>query len=338
MIFWWLLISVFLISSALTLVLRRYALAKSLMDIPNKRSSHSIPTPRGGGVAIVVTFALSLPVLVSLNLVAVQQLYGLLGAGVLIAVIGFADDHGHIAAKWRLVGHFIAAVWALFWLNGLGSIKFLGATIDLGWFGNVLAVFYLVWMLNLYNFMDGIDGLASVQAVFVCVAACFISWLDGHDSLVGGPLLLSAAVAGFLVWNFPPARIFMGDAGSGFLGVTLGILTLNATQEASELMWSWLILLGIFIVDATVTLFRRLSRREKIYQAHRSHAYQFASRHYSSHRKVTLGTLCINLIWVFPMAILVGTGNLDGLTGLVIAYVPLIWLAVKFNAGAREAT
>lgn len=336
MIFWWLLISVFLISSALTLVLRRYALAKSLMDIPNERSSHSIPTPRGGGVAIVVTFALSLPILVSLNLVAVQQLYGLLGAGVLIAVIGFADDHGHIAAKWRLVGHFIAAVWALFWLNGLGSVQLLGTTIDLGWIGNVLAAFYLVWMLNLYNFMDGIDGLASVQAIFVCVAACLISWLSGHSSLIGGPLLLSAAVAGFLMWNFPPARIFMGDAGSGFLGVTLGILALNAGQEAPELLWSWLILLGVFIVDATVTLFRRLSRREKIYQAHRSHAYQFASRHYSSHRKVTLGTLCINLIWLFPMAILVGTGNLDGVTGLVIAYVPLIWLALKFNAGAGE--
>jgi len=337
MIFWWLLLAVFSVSWMLTLILRRYALAKSLMDIPNERSSHSIPTPRGGGVAIVITFSMSLPILASLDLIEVQMLYGLLGAGLLVAVIGFTDDHGHIAARWRLLGHFIASAWALFWLHGLGSIQFFGATFDLGWFGNGLAVLYLVWMLNLYNFMDGIDGLASVQAIFVCIAAGLISWLTGHASLISGPLFLSAAVAGFLVWNFPPARIFMGDAGSGFLGLILGVLTLNAGQQAPELMWSWLILLGIFIVDATVTLFRRLSRKEKIYQAHRSHAYQYASRHYSSHKTVTLGMLCINLLWVLPMALVVGIGSLDGLTGLVITYTPLIWLAVKFNAGVGES-
>ena len=336
MIFWWLLLTVFFVSWALTLILRRYALAKSLMDIPNERSSHSIPTPRGGGVAIVASFALGVPILARLDLIAAQAWYGLLGAGLLVAIIGFADDHGHIAAKWRLLGHFIAATWAMFWLNGLGPIQFFGVIFDLGWLGNILAAFYLVWMLNLYNFMDGIDGLASVQAIFVCVAAGLISWVTGHASLIGVPLLLSAAVAGFLVWNFPPARIFMGDAGSGFLGLVLGILTLDAGKEASELMWSWLILLGVFIVDATITLFRRLTRREKIYQAHRSHAYQHASRHYSSHRTVTLGVLCINLFWVLPIALVVATGDLDGFTGLVIAYTPLIWLAVKFNAGVRE--
>lgn len=336
MIFWCLLLSVFTLSWVLTLVLRRYALAKSIIDVPNERSSHSVPTPRGGGVAIVVAFILALPMLSILGAVNWLVIWGLIGSGSLVAVIGFADDHGHIAARWRLVGHFIAAAWALFWLNGFGSIQFFGATIDLGWWGNLMAAFYLVWMLNLYNFMDGIDGLASVQAIFVCVAACLISWMNGYTSLIGAPLILSAAVAGFLVWNFPPARIFMGDAGSGFLGVTLGILTINAGQKAPELMWSWLILLGIFIVDTTVTLFRRLSCREKVYQAHRSHAYQYASRHYSSHRTVTLGTLFINLIWIFPMATLVGTGYLDGATGLVISYAPLIWLAVRFNAGVRE--
>ncbi|WP_429439848.1 MraY family glycosyltransferase [Pseudomonas sp. BS3782 TE3695] len=333
---WWLLVAVFAVSWVLTLILRRYALAKSLMDIPNERSSHSVPTPRGGGVAIVVAFLLALPALAGMNLLSPAALYGLFGSGLLVAVIGFADDHGHIAARWRLLGHFIAAAWALFWLQGLEPIQFLGATVDLGWFGNILAAFFLVWMLNLYNFMDGIDGLASVQAIFVCAAACLISWLSGHYALIWAPLLLSAAVTGFLLWNFPPARIFMGDAGSGFLGLILATLTLSAGGQAPELMWSWLILLGIFIVDATVTLFRRLSRREKIYQAHRSHAYQHASRYYSSHRTVTLGTLCINLLWMLPIALAVGIGRMDGFIGLVVAYTPLIWLAVKFNAGVRE--
>jgi Fuc2NAc and GlcNAc transferase len=146
MIFWWLLLVVFAVSWVLTLILRRYALVKSLMDIPNDRSSHSIPTPRGGGVAIVMTFAMSLPILASLDLIEVQMLYGLLGAGLLVAVIGFVDDHGHIAARWRLLGHFMAAAWALFWLQGLGPIQFLGATVDLGWFGNILAAFFVVWL------------------------------------------------------------------------------------------------------------------------------------------------------------------------------------------------
>ena len=306
------------------------------MDIPNERSSHSIPTPRGGGVAIVVSFVLALPFLYGFGLLGSGVLCGLLGSGLLVAVIGFADDHGHIAARWRLLGHFVAAIWALFWLGGLAPISLFGMTVDLGWLGGILASVYLVWMLNLYNFMDGIDGLASAQAIFVCLASCLISWLGGHGSLVWGSLLLSAAVAGFLLWNFPPARIFMGDAGSGFLGLILGVMSLNAAWSAPELMWSWLILLGVFTVDATVTLFRRLIRREKVYQAHRSHAYQYAARLYSSHRVVTLGVVCVNLFWVLPLAVLVGVGCLDGLTGLVVAYVPLILLALKFNAGARE--
>lgn len=337
MTFWWLLLLVFAVSWGLTLVLRRYALAKSLMDVPNERSSHTIPTPRGGGVAIVVAFSLALPVLFGLDLLPVGVLYALLGAGLLVAAIGFADDHGHIAAKWRLLGHFIAAVWALYWLNGLAPIQVFGVIVDLGWFGNILAVFYLVWMLNLYNFMDGIDGLASAQAIFVCASGALISWLSGHDTVLWGALLLAAAVVGFFLWNLPPARIFMGDAGSGFLGLVLGALTLAVGSEDSALIWSWLILLGVFIVDATVTLCRRLLRKEKVYEAHRSHAYQFAARYYSSHQSVTSGVILINLVWLLPMAVVVGVGHFDGVVGLIIAYLPLIWLALKFNAGGEES-
>ncbi|MHC8349687.1 MraY family glycosyltransferase [Pseudomonas sp. RT4P38] len=336
MILWCLLLSVFAVSWALTLLLRRYALAKSLMDVPNERSSHSIPTPRGGGVAIVVAFILALPILSILGAVSWPVIWGLIGSGLLVAVIGFADDHGHIAARWRLLGHFAAAAWALFWLNGLPPIDLFGSTVDLGVLGNLLAVIYLVWTLNLYNFMDGIDGLASTQAIFVCAGAGVISWISGHDSVIWAPLLLTAAVAGFLVWNYPPARIFMGDAGSGFLGLVIGILTIQAAWEGSELMWSWLILLGVFTVDATITLLRRLIRKEKIYQAHRSHAYQQAARHYSSHKTVTLGVVGVNLLWVLPMAFLVGTDRLDGFTGLLLTYAPLIWLAIKFDAGVCE--
>ncbi|WP_454846340.1 MraY family glycosyltransferase [Pseudomonas farris] len=332
---WWLLLAVIVVSWGLTLVLRRYALAKCLIDIPNERSSHSVPTPRGGGVAIVTSFLLALPVLSGLELLSPPVLCGLLGSGLLVAVIGFADDHGHIAARWRLLGHFIAAAWALYWLNGLPPIELFGVTVDLGWFGNILALVYLVWMLNLYNFMDGIDGLASAEAISVSLAICLVYWSTGSTGLVWGPLTLAAAVAGFLFWNFPPARIFMGDAGSGFLGVVLGALAIQAAWTAPQLLWSWLILMGVFIVDATWTLVMRLLRGEKIYQAHRSHAYQLASRHFKSHKVITLSVVAINLGWLLPLALWVGAGG-SWFIGIVVAYVPLCLTAWKLKAGKAE--
>jgi len=335
MIVWWLLFAVFAVSWGLTLVLRRYALAKSLMDIPNERSSHTVPTPRGGGVAIVAAFLVALPMLTGLGLLDTSALYALLGSGLLVAVIGFIDDHGHIPARWRLLGHFIAAAWALFWLEGLPPIEFFGIAVDLGWFGSILAAVYLVWMLNLYNFMDGIDGLASAEAISVCLAICVVYWVSGCVELVWGALILVAAVAGFLFWNFPPARIFMGDAGSGFLGVVLGALAIQAAWTEPQLLWSWLILLGVFIVDATWTLFVRLFRGEKIYQAHRSHAYQLASKHFKSHKVITLSIVAINIGWLMPWALWVGVGG-SWLIGIVVAYVPLCLMAWKMSAGKTE--
>jgi Fuc2NAc and GlcNAc transferase len=259
----------------------------------------------------------------------------LLGAGALIAVVGFLDDHGHIAARWRLLAHFGAAIWALAWMGGLPTISLFGNELDLGWFGHLLAALYLVWMLNLYNFMDGIDGIASIEAVCACAGACLVYWLTGHENLMLAPMLLAVAVLGFLYWNFPPARIFMGDAGSGFLGVVIGILSLQAAWAAPEMLWVWLILLGVFVVDATFTLGRRLLRGDKVYEAHRSHAYQFASRVAGRHLPVTLTVMAINLLWLLPIALFVGLG-FDGVLGLLVAYIPLVLLAIKFHAGELE--
>jgi Fuc2NAc and GlcNAc transferase len=149
--------------------------------------------------------------------------------------------------------------------------------------------------------------------------------------------MLAASVAGFLLWNFPPAKIFMGDAGSGYLGIALGILSLQAGWVEPSLFWAWLILLGVFVVDATVTLLRRMLCGERVYEAHRSHAYQYASRQFGRHLPVTLAVVVIDLFWLLPMAIWVGIGGLDGMLGVAIAYLPLIILALKFRAGQAEA-
>lgn len=324
------------ISLLLTSALRRYALSKSLIDVPNARSSHTVPTPRGGGVAIVLSFLFLLPVLPVFSILPWSSTWALMGAGVGIAVLGFLDDHGHIAARWRLLGHFSAAMWALFWLGGIPPLTIMGVTFDMGWVGLVLATLYLVWMLNLYNFMDGIDGLASLEAIFVCLSAALIYALLGLGSLAWAPLLLSCAVAGFLYWNFPPAKIFMGDAGSGFLGVTLGIFSLQAAWASPSLIWVWVILMGVFIVDATFTLIRRLVRGDKVYEAHRSHAYQYASRKFGRHLPVTLTVGLVNVVWLLPVALCVALLGLDGFLGVIIAYIPLILLAWAFQAGAVE--
>ena len=327
---------VFIAAFILTWALRRYALASSLMDIPNDRSSHSVPTPRGGGVAIVLSF---LAVLLWMGLIQWLPwpfVIGIVGAGAAVAVLGFLDDHGHIAARWRLLGHFSSAAWALYWLGGLPPLLVFGYSFDLGVIGHALAAVYIVWLLNLYNFMDGIDGVASVEAICVCFGGALLYLLLDASTLALVPILLAVAVAGFLCWNFPPARIFMGDAGSGFLGVILAILSLQAAWFKAELIWSWVILLGVFVVDATFTLLRRLLRGDKVYEAHRSHAYQYASRQFAAHRPVTLAVMLINLVWLLPMALLVGLGYLDGLFGVLIAYSPLVLLAVKFKAGAQE--
>ncbi|MGE7991607.1 MraY family glycosyltransferase [Pseudomonas sp. NPDC089554] len=333
---YWLIPLVVILSLAMTALLRRYALARSIMDIPNARSSHTLPTPRGGGVAIVVVFLLALPVLAVAGQIDAASLIALFGAGALVAIIGFMDDHGHIAARWRLLGHFCAAIWALAWLGGLPPLQVFGMDLALGWVGHVLAAFYLVWMLNLYNFMDGIDGIASVEAITTCLGACLLYALSGATSLAWAPMLLAGAVLGFLFWNFPPARIFMGDAGSGFLGITLGVLSLLAAWHSSSLFWGWLILLGVFVVDATFTLVRRLVRGEKVYEAHRSHAYQFASRQYGRHLPVTLAVSVINLLWLLPIAAYVVWSQGDGLLWLLIAYAPLVVLAIRYRAGAKE--
>ena len=149
--------------------------------------------------------------------------------------------------------------------------------------------------------MDGIDGIAGIEALSATLSAgLLVIFVLGDHAIADINFLMSAAVAGFLIWNFPPAKIFMGDAGSGFLGLVLGALVLLNTHIAPQMLWVWLILLGVFIVDATYTLIRRLIRGDRIYEAHRSHAYQYASRKYGSHLPVTLAVLAINIFWLAP--------------------------------------
>jgi len=332
---------IFLASIGLTGALRHYALKQGIIDNPNERSSHTIPTPRGGGLSFVITTltALATAYLFKITEFAPQTepFLAIFCSGLLVAGIGFWDDHTHIPAGWRFITHAVAALIGLS-LLGIPEIPLPGTTLNLGLFGYPLGVIGLVWLLNLFNFMDGIDGIAGSEALFVGISAVVIMQFAVSGDFSSPILWLSilmAGAAGFLIWNWPPAKIFMGDAGSGFLGLMLGLFALWSAKLGLSI-WCWVILLALFITDATVTLLIRMKNGERWVEAHRSHLYQQLSRKWGDHRSVTLALIGLNTFWLFPLAWLAATNPKFGLFITLAAYLPLTLLTTKLGAGKRK--
>lgn len=330
-------ISAVVVSALLTGIVRKLALAHGLLDVPNARSSHSAVTPRGGGVSMALVTTAASVVLALLGTLQLNLLVTLVGGGTAVAVIGFLDDRHAASAGIRLAVHFAAAFWALIWIGGLPSLLFDDQILHLGWAGDVLAVLGIVWTLNLFNFMDGIDGIAASEGAFVAGGGALLTLLVGSSagiSAVG--LVLGGTCVGFLLWNWPPAKIFMGDVGSGYLGFVIGVLALAATRDNPSALWTWVILGAVFFVDATVTLVRRLLRGERIYEAHRSHAYQWLARRWGSHKRVTTAVLVLNVVWLFPCALFATLYPNRAMWISAVALVPVIVMAIASGAGRRE--
>jgi Fuc2NAc and GlcNAc transferase len=277
-------------------LVRRYALEKNVLDVPNDRSSHRVPTPRGGGMAIVLAALAAVAALTGMGLLPARVGAALGGGGLMVAAIGWKDDHGGVSAPARALVHFAAAAWAVGWLGGLPSIGVGVGTIALGPFGAALAVLGIVWMTNLYNFMDGIDGIAGGEAVTTGLVGGGLLLAAGQPGLAAAALALAGAGAGFLVWNWHPARIFMGDVGSGFLGFAFATLAVASERAGAVPLLAWVLLLGAFVFDATATLLRRARAGERWHQAHRSHAYQRAVQAGHSHARVSAAVVAVNLV------------------------------------------
>jgi Fuc2NAc and GlcNAc transferase len=209
--------------------------------------------------------------------------------------------------------------------------------VDMGALGYLFGTLVIVWSLNLFNFMDGIDGIAASEAVFIGVAGGVLVLVGGGSvALATLCLVLAAACSGFLWWNWAPAKIFMGDVGSGFLGFSIAVLALGVARDQPAGPFVWLILGGVFVVDATVTLMRRLWRRERLYEAHRSHAYQCLARRWQSHRRVTLTVTAVNVFWLFPWATLATLYPVHAGWAALAAVGPLLVAAVAVGAGRQE--
>jgi Fuc2NAc and GlcNAc transferase len=274
---------------------RRLAIKRAILDVPSERSLHGSPTPTAGGVSVAVVVALALAWLGWSRLLDATVVAGLAGGAVVVATIGWIDDLKSLPSTARAVAQTMAAAWFLWWTGGVDALRLGQRTIELGAAGSVLALLGMTWSINLYNFMDGIDGIAGGQAV---VAAAFGATF--FAGVAPGLSLLSAAIAGsslgFLAWNWSPARIFMGDVGSGLLGFLFAALALLSERGGGAPLLSWVLLGGVFIFDATVTLVRRMAKGERWYAAHKRHAYQRAVRSGWSHARVSSGVIALSAV------------------------------------------
>ncbi len=315
--------------------MRQVALARGIVDVPNARSSHERPVPRGGGLVIALVASAALFALGLRSAVPWPLAFALLVPGAVVACIGYLDDLGGVPALRRLCVQAIAAAAALAILGGWDA----GLPHDsvAWWILQAALVVGITWSTNLYNFMDGIDGIAGAEAVFLGFGgAVLLHAAQQPPGPVLACLVLGATVLGFLAWNWPPARIFMGDVGSGYLGLVFAVLALATSREDPSLLAGWLILSGTFVADSGATLGRRLARRERFYEAHRIHAYQWLARRFGRHSPVTLLYCAVNLLWLLPMAWLSVRFPANAFWIAALALAPLVAAALAAGAGRPE--
>lgn len=313
----------------------RWVVRLGMQDIPGERSSHTVPTPRGGGIVIcglVLACALGT---VWKHPAAAPWAWATLIGGSLVAGVGWIDDRRSVPPIVRFLVHLLGA-FAVFGAMGFdASIEILPGISLTGITALGFVVLFVTWMINLYNFMDGIDGLAGGQATTVALGMSLIAHRHANTPLLLLAVTLSAAAFGFLVVNWHPARVFMGDVGSGFLGFLFALLSVWGGVESSVPFSGFLVLMAYFVVDATLTLMRRALRREKVWEAHRDHAYQHAVRSGWSHAQVSGAVVGANLMLLLPAAIVMDTWRAAQWPVLLVVYAGLAAVVLWFRAGVR---
>jgi Fuc2NAc and GlcNAc transferase len=301
----------------------RFAGQKILQDIPGPRSSHSRPTVRGGGVVFVSVFLLFTYLASEVQLIPALHHWSLVAVGAMM-LVGMLDDLYGLPVLSRLIAQ-ISVAFVLSYPVVADSAESIWLLLPL--------VFAVVWFINLYNFMDGIDGIATLQAISVAIVMaglCYWQGLEGPALVFG---LLVAVMLGFLFWNFPTSSVFMGDAGSGALGTVFVLLMVFVTSHSVPLLWACLLMMSVFILDASWTLLVRLFSGQKIWTAHKLHAYQILSRRWHSHSKVSLLVSGYNLGWLAPVSGLYVAGLLHLVVAIFLTSAPVLAVCYWLKAG-----
>lgn len=327
------------LSWAMLFHLRKHLLRWHVIDTPNERSSHTIETPRGGGISIVIITLGGLLLYLLYNREFFIFLLPYIIGGAIIAFISWIDDLRSMPRKTRFIFQCIVAVLSIY---GFGYFKIMGlpllGQLNLSWLGLPLTFLWIVGLTNSYNFMDGIDGIAGCQAVVAALGWAIIGWSNDLPYLVVFMLLLAGSNIGFLFHNWSPARIFMGDVGSIFLGYTFACLPLMLNAEKHH-NWSQGPLIGALMVwpfffDAVLTFLRRWWNGEKIFKPHRSHLYQRLVIAGYSHSYVTLlytGLSCISVLLALSWM-----ESLSGSSIAVILLIPLLSIKLWLYTISQE--
>lgn len=330
MFLWIALAGVFVLSWTVSALMSHHGSVR-LLDQPVERSAHITATPRGGGVAIVLGNLIFLMTLFFHQIISWRELLVLLCA-IPVAVTGFIDDLKGLPVRFRLPVHLVAAFVALVLLGPVPEPFFSGWLLLPDFLQSLLLMLALVWLLNLYNFMDGIDGLAAVQCLFVSAAAGLL--LIGQQTELAWVCAgLFFACLGFLVLNFPPAKLFMGDVGSTYLGFLIGLIALISHYQGSLSVWVWVLLMGSFIADTTYTLVRRAIGGHRVTEGHSTHAYQHLARRTGRHSSVVVLYAITNIVWLLPMAWLAVVYPQNGVLLAFSGIVPLMLIAALIGAG-----
>jgi len=334
---WLLMFGTGALSFMLVGAIRRMALNRNLLDVPNERSSHVAATPRGGGGGIAIAFAFALCGLWAIGWISASIWLALVVCGGAIACIGYLDDRYQVRSSIRFMVHSGSAILFVILMGGYPPAGLQGWGIYNVWGGFVFSALVLVWGTNLFNFMDGIDGIAASESIFIAVSGAILSALSGGSpEMTAMMIAVAAASLGFLCWNWPPARIFMGDVGSGFLGFIMSAVLMLASFKGDLPIEILPILGGVFLVDATTTLFTRILQGDRWLEPHRTHAYQRLARGLGGHRPVTLIILAVNVLWLLPWAFATTRFPENGRLFAAAALLPLVIISIAIGAGRRE--
>lgn len=313
-----------------TRIVLHIATRKNILDQPNERSSHVTPTPRIGGLGFVSTISIILAIEFFIHAPSLQLMLALSLPTLLLSLIGLIDDLFSLSNKTRFCFQVILAL-AVVILVAPFTVEIIWLTIAI----TIISTIAVVWLINLFNFMDGIDGIAGVEAVFILLSLALLLWLHINENNWSRLMFLTAMpIGGFLLLNWSPARIFMGDVGSTYLGLFIGTFMLIAIQYGVS-VWSCLIIAGVFLCDATWTLSTRIITKQQWFKAHRSHTYQKLTAK-RSHAKVSLGVTIVNICWLFPCALMAYYLPIYAPIVTVMAYIPLVLVCVKMKAGLVE--